>query len=105
MKRLAFLASLFGFGAAAQKLADPQNQWNSIAWRRGGKPLNGQCPTCGTMSAAPDPKVAVRMGLIVGQVVPSGLAGIPADDQRKIYASDDFIMRCHTCNSCFWRQT
>ncbi len=97
MKRLAFLASLFSFGAAAQKLklADPPPKLNEITlgWKVG-KFVNGQCPVCGTMSAPVAPTEAPRM-----------VFAKDGDSPTKFYWSKAEPVRCLRCNACFWRDS
>ena len=60
MKRLSFLAALFGIGAAKANAQDFRMPWYSAQWgRKHTKPKNGECPLCGTMAEAFKPGIVI----------------------------------------------
>lgn len=91
MKRRSLWAALFG-GTAAAQIADVQIdpkprlmvQSREIHWFHDGKPLNNQCPVCGTMAEPYRP------------------AKLNADGTSALFLLER-IARCKLCNSAFWQ--
>lgn len=104
MKRFRFLAALFGFGAAAKAQSKPyfvldpssvsgiQMPGGALQWFTG-KPLNNQCPVCGTTAPVFRP-INANLPIYIGgfgMVFPRGTA----------VAKN--LTQCVRCNNAFWQ--
>lgn len=85
MKRLAFLAALFGGGRLVAQQRTP--------------PPNNQCPVCGTMA---DPLKPYKTGLMSNcKGVPGQPYVVSCEDQWAV--PDPRLVRCKGCNAAFWQ--
>lgn len=74
MTRIRFLLAAIGVSSLAQKQGISQKQWQSESWtaassRRIPKPINGECPACGTVRA-PITKAEHFKNLLKGDMGP-----------------------------------
>jgi hypothetical protein len=104
MKRLAFLASLFGFGVAAKaqhpvgvdepntsKPADSKFLWPWVIR----KPENNQCPVCGTMAEPYRTLTEVCNKRTATAWFPEWPTCVELGDPR--------LTRCSRCNAAFFQ--
>jgi len=114
MKRLPFLAALFGGGAAKAQLRTPEPGLGCevnerYAWDKETQSLkcarryaNNECPVCGTM-AEPWSRPIHRKGEMMPTICePHCLSMIQYYDKDTPYGPTERITRCRTCNLAFW---
>ena len=109
MKRLSFLASLFGFAAVAKAqhpVAAPKEAANSLtrlSWPwEDTKPLNNQCPVCGTMAKEyHQPTLPIHNNC---HSVRDDATITECDTLDVKYGQIDLITRCKRCNNAFYQE-
>jgi hypothetical protein len=119
VKRLAFLYTMFGFGAAAQyndKMPSKLTGYTSYptspnvesCWSIGGNrcnPANNECPACGTMAEPYKRPVHLKGEMMPTVCGPDGncYLSIRYYDKDTPYGDTYSITRCKKCNNCFYR--
>ena len=101
MKRSTFLASVFGFLRIAQAQQGLAGMDSDRAWAMPPyKPLNNQCPVCGTMARPYTGKRAYSEPWC------EGAQPFPPTKEMLAECQDpprQRIVRCHRCNAAFWQ--
>jgi hypothetical protein len=116
MKRFSFLAALFGFGASAKaqeygSLKDFKlevrycpPQWTVKEREDCGKPLNNECPVCGTMAKPYERKMIQHgSGINCRPSYPYSILEVCDRDEEFESLPIQDCIRCVHCNAAFWR--